>query len=326
MKILVTGATGFVGSNIACALLKQGYQVKALVRKTSNTKRLKRKKVTLVYGDILERKTLRVATNDVDIVIHAAGVLGGFRITVDELRLIHVQGTRNLLEAARDSGVKRFILISSIAAVGAVEFIADEKAISRPGTSYDKAKNEGEKLVKRFCRKEKINYTIIRPGFVYGAYEMKKKAKLFQLIQNQKFFIVGSGRNLMSFVYTENLNHGILLALTKKEAINNTYIISDKRPYEMNEFINTIATQLKVRKPLHIPRLIAYIMAIILELIALISKKEPLLSRERINNLTSSFGFSIKKAQQELGYEPQFDLEQGIAKTIAWYRKNDVIK
>lgn len=326
MKILVTGATGFVGYNIVEALLKQGYQVKALVRKTSNIKRLKQKKVALFFGDILERKTLLAATKDVDIIIHAAGVLGGFRITLDKLRLIHVQGTRKLLEAARDNGVRRFILISSIAAAGAVEHITDEKAISRPGTPYDKAKNEGEKLVKRFCRKERINYTIIRPGFVYGAYEMKKKAKLFQLIQNKKFFIVGSGRNLISFVYTENLTQGILLSLNNSKAINNTYIISDRRPYEMNEFINTIASQLKVRKPLHVPKLIAYIMAIILELIALISKKEPLLSRERVKNLTSSFGFSIKKAQQELGYDPKIDLEEGIAKTIAWYRENNVIK
>lgn len=326
MKILVTGATGFVGSNIIEALLKQGHQVKALVRKTSNIKRLEQKNVEVIYGDILKPETLVAATKDIDTIIHAAGVLGEFHTTLDTLRLIHVEGARKLLESARDNKVNRFILISTIAAVGAVKYIADEKATPEPKTPYDKAKCEGEKLVKQFCRKEKIDYTIIRPGFVYGSYGMGKKAKLFQLIQNQNFFIIGDGRNLVSFVYAENLAQGILLALNNSKAINNTYIISDRRPYEMNEFINTIAYQLNVRKPLHIPKLIAYIISIILELIALINKKEPLLSRERINNLTSSFGFSIKKAQQELAYNPKIDLEEGIAKTIAWYRKNNVIK
>lgn len=326
MKVLVTGATGFVGSNIVDALLRQEYQVRALVRETSNTKRLKRKKASLSYGDLLDQKTLLTATKDVDVIIHAAGILGGFRITPDKLWLIHVQGTRKLLEAARKNKVKRFILISSIAAAGAVEHIANEKVLPKPETPYDKAKYEGEELIRRFCHKEKIGYTIIRPGFVYGMYAMGKKATLFRLIQKQRFFIVGSGKNLVSFVYTENLNQGILLTLTKKKAVNNTYIISDKRPYEMNEFINTIADQLKVKRPMHLPKLIAFMAAIILEKVALITKKEPLLNRERVHNLTSSFSFSVKKAQKELGYEPKINLKKGITKTIAWYKKNDIIK
>lgn len=326
MKVLVTGATGFVGSNIVEALLKQGYQVKALVRKTSNIKRLEQKKVELVYGDLLNPESLIIATENVDVVIHAAGILGGFNVTLHELRQIHVKGTQNLLKAAKRNRIKRFILISSIAAVGSVKSVADETTGPRPTTPYDKAKYEGEEIVRRFCNREKIEYTIIRSGFVYGMYEMGKKAKLFQLIQNQKFFIIGNGKNLVSFVYAENLTQGILLSLNNSKAINNTYIISDKRPYEMNEFINTIAYQLNVKKPLHIPKLIAYMIAVVLEMIALVNKKEPLLSRERISNLTSSFGFSIKKAQQELGYNPKIDLEEGIAKTIVWYRKNNVIK
>ncbi len=327
MKFLVTGGTGFCGYNIIEALLEQNYQLRVLVyEKTDNFEELAQKKLELAYGDLLKPETLISATEDIDIIIHAAGVEGIFGVTLKQLQ-VHVKGTRNLLEAAKKNNLKRFVLISTTeVAAGQANYTADEKTIPKPKTAYDRAKYEGEKLVKEFCEREKIEYIIIRPSSVYGPYEMKHKAKLFQLIQKQKFFIVGDGRNLKSFVYTENLNQGILLALTKRKIVNNTYIISDKRPYEMNEFINTIADQLKVRRPVHVPKSIAYVVAIILETIALMTKREPLLNRGRIDTLTSSPTFSIKKAQRELGYEPKFNLEEGIAKTIAWYRKNEVLR
>ncbi len=325
MKILVTGATGFVGSNIVAVLLKQGYQVKALVRKTSEVERLKQKKVVLVYGDLLVPKTLEAATKNIEVIIHAAGIEGRFGITLNQLRQIHVKGTKNLLQAAKRNRVKRLIHISSIAAMG-LNQTADEETRPKPKTSYEQAKYEAEKVVKLFCKREKIKYTIIRPGSVYGPGEMKQKANLFQLIQKQKFFIIGNGKNLMNFVYTENLNQGILLALTKKKAINNTYIIADKKPYQMNEFVKTIVKQLKVKMPSHLPKSIAYMVALILEAIALITQKEPLLSRGRIRTLTASSVFSIEKARKELVYQPQIDLEKGIAKTIAWYKGKGFIR
>jgi len=327
MKFLVTGGTGFCGYNIVEGLLEQNYKPRVLVyEKNGNIKGLVQKKLELISGDLLKPETLIPGTKDIDIIIHAAGVEGGFGVTLNQLQ-VHVKGTQNLLEAAKKNNLKRFIFISSTGvAMGRANYAADEKTIPKPKTAYDRAKYEGEKVVKEFCEREKIEYIIIRPSSIYGPYEMKHKAKLFQLIQKQKFFIVGNGRNLKSFVYTENLKQGILLALTKEKAINNTYIISDKRPYEMNEFINTIARQLKVRTPMHIPKSIAWVGAMILEAIVSITKKEPLLSRGRINTLTSSPIFSIEKARKELGYEPKFDLEEGIAKTIAWYRENGVLR
>jgi nucleoside-diphosphate-sugar epimerase len=326
MNFLVTGGTGFVGYNIVESLLNKKYKIKVLVRKTSNIKKLKQKKVELVYGNLLKPETLLTATRNVDAIIHSAGPLSSFQITQQELRKIHVEGTLNLLKAAEKNNIKRFIHISSVVVVGPVRSISDETAVPKPITPYDKAKYDGEEIVKQFCREKKIDYTIIRPAGVYGPHEMKHIAKLFQLLQKQKFFIVGNGKNLVSFVYVENLTQGILLALFNKKAVNKTYIISDKRPYEMNEFIYTIAKQLKVKLPMHIPKPVAYWGAAILECISVMSKKEPLLNRERVSNLTSSFSFSIKKAQKELGYKPKIGLAEGISKTITWYRKNDIIK
>ena len=325
IRVLIIGGTGFVGRNITEYLLEHGYDIRVLVRNDSKIGNLEEKGVKLVYGDLLKEETLEVATKDIDVVIHAGGILGGYGVAREMLNQVHVQGTRNLLEASNKNNVKRVIVISSIAAAGPTDSIGNEQTIPSPKTEYDKAKNEQENLVRRYCEGIDMEYIIIRAGYVYGPYETRKKLKLFKLIQKGMFFIIGKGKNVISFVYTENLAHGVQLAI-ESESKNSTYIIADDNPYEMEEFIEEIVKQLDAKKPIHVPKPIAYIGSIALESLSLLTRKEPLLTRERVNNLTSSFEFSIEKAKSELGYKPKFGLTEGIERTKDWYRKNGMIK
>ena len=317
MSYLVTGGTGFIGSNVVNRLTKQRKKTLILTRK-----RIKKKNI--IQTDLT--KKIRKLPKDIDIIYHCAGQLGGFNATYKQLYKSNVLTTKNLLESLLKINIERFIHFSSVSAMGPCKPYADEKVQCKPLTPYDKAKYESELVVKKYGEENGLPVTIIRPTMVYGPSEVKNKAKLFQLIQRQILPIIGNGKNLMSLVFIDNLIDGSFLAEKNKKAINQTYVISDEKPCTMNEFICTIARELKVRKPLHIPKVVAYSSAIFFETLARIVKKEPLLSFSRIRNLTSHHSFSIEKAKKELGYKPKINLRQGIKKTIRWYKQKGILK
>lgn len=321
MTILITGGTGFIGSHLVSSLLEKGKKVRVLVRKTSRTDWLKKQGVEICYGSLEDINSLTKATKDIEIVYHLAAMLGSPEVTYNQLYEVNVKGTENLVRACEKNKVKRFILISSVAAMGPAKHMADEKTKCNPRTDYDKTKYLSELAV----RKSNLDWAIIRPTMVYGPGEIKNKAKMFRLIQKGMFFIIGNGKNLMSLVYVDNLIKGIILAGESKKAVKHTYILSDKHPYTMNEFIKTIAGHEKVRTPIHISVWIAYFWAFCFKLLRFTGIPQ-LLSIERIKNMTMNHSFDISKAINELKYEPKISLDEGIKRTVQWYKEKGILK
>jgi len=296
MTILVTGGTGFIGSHLVNSLLAKGKKLRVLVRKTSNTTYLRKLNVEIFYGSLDDINSLIEATKGIKTVYHLAAMLGSPEITYKQLYDTNVKGTQNLIEACKKNKIKRFILISSVAAMGPAKHMADEKTKCNPVTDYDKTKYFSEIIVK----KSNLDWTIIRPTMVYGPGEIRNKAKMFRLIQNKTFFIIGNGKNLMSLVYIDNLIKGIILVGESKKAIRQTYIISDRSPYTMNEFITVIAFK--------------------------IFGVSQLLSKDRIKNMTMNHSFNISKAINELKYEPKISLDEGVKRTVQWYKEKEILK
>jgi nucleoside-diphosphate-sugar epimerase len=170
-----------------------------------------------------------------------------------------------------------------------------------------------------------LNWIIIRPTMVYGPGEIKNKAKMFKLMQKGYFFIIGNGKNLMSLVYVDNLVKGIVLAGESKKAVNQTYILSDRRTYTMNEFVRTIARHEGIRMPVHLPVFVAYIGAFFFRILGILGVPR-LLSKERIKNLTTGRSFDISKAVKELGYNPKVGLNEGVRRTVEWYKEKGILK
>ena len=321
MTILITGATGFIGSHLIDELLKKKEKVRILARKTSRTEKIENPDVEIFYGSLEDINSLTKATKDIETVYHLAAMLGSPEITYNQLYEVNVKGIENLIKACTKNKVKRFVLISSVAAMGPAKHMADETTKCNPKTDYDKSKYFAELAVK----KSNLNWTIIRPTMVYGPGEIKNKAKMFRLIQKRYFFIIGNGMNLMSFVYVDNLIKGIVLAGESKNAINQTYIISDKRTYTMNEFVETIAKNENVRMPVHLPVFIAYISALFFRILS-VFKIPQLLSKDRIKNLTMNHSFDISKAIKELKYDPKISLDEGVKRTVQWYKEKRILK
>ena len=321
MTILVTGATGFIGSHLVDGLLKKKEKIRILVRKTSRADWLNKYDVEICYGSLEDINSLTKATKNIKTVYHLAAMLGSPGVTYNQLYETNVRGTENLIKACVKNNIKRFVYISTVAAMGPTKYMADETTKCNPKTDYDKTKYLAELAVKN----SGLDWTIIRPTMVYGPGEIKNKARMFRFIQKGFFFVIGSGKNMMGLVYVGNLVKGIILAGESKNAVKQVYILSDKKNYTMNEFIKTIARHEKVKTPIHLPVWIAYIGAFFFRIFRIFGFPQ-ILSKDRIKNMTINHSFNISKAINELKYEPEIGLDDGIKKTIQWYKEKGILK
>jgi len=286
MKTLITGATGFIGNHVLKALCEKNLDVRCLVRESSKVEQLKKKDVELAYGDLLNRDSLRNATRGIDTIYHLAGEVYSTKDTNYHLNVI---GTKNLIEACLADNIKKFVYLSSIAAVGpntGRDVVWDEKSPCNPISPYGRSKYEAEKLLLQTFRANKFPVVIIRPPIVYGP-GVSHSSRVFMfvhLINKGLYRAVGDGRNLISMCYVDNLVHGILLAGQKSAMAGEIYFIADERPYAINEIAEAIAREEGVRlSSFHVPIWLAKIMAIVLSVPSLLFGFVPPLTLDKID-------------------------------------------
>jgi len=326
MKAFITGINGFIGSNLASRLLQQGQQVSGLVRKTSDLSFLEGLSVKLFFGDLLNRPILDKGTEGVDVVYHVAGLASDWG-PIEEFRKINVEGTKNLLESSLKSGVKRFIFISSTAVHGFGGF-RDANEESEMGDTffpYCITKREAEELVNRYHRERGLPTLIIRPGNVFGPKDRTIFIKMAELLDKRQMVYINGGRALTCPTYIDNLIDAILLAVSRKDTIGETFIITDGLEITWKEYIDKIAEKLGVKRPLiSIPYPLAYSAGAVAEAFLRLfgSKRPPIVTRYRIANAGRDYHFSIEKARNKLGYKPKVPLDEAMERTVKWYRNN----
>jgi len=328
-NILITGANGFVGSNIIKVLIKQKYKVYALVRKTSDLTFLEpvKQKIKLVYGDVRDKDSLRDIFKKINLVIHAAAYTsdwGRYKLFYD----VNVTGTKNICELALEYGVKHLIHISTISIYGFNKRIdaTENTAVIKNSFAYCKTKLEGENTVRHFIKVFNLPATIIQPGIIYGPNDRTMSYKMIEALLKRQFGVGDSGRHLLSPLYIENLVQAILLVLKKpKISIGKTYIVTDNIKITWAEFIKIFCKYLDAPFPwLNLPRPLAFFAAFLSEGVYKIlgMKSPPLITAYRVALITSEFHFVSKKIMKELGYRPDTDIEKNIQKTIKAYFEN----
>lgn len=326
VKVLVTGGTGFIGTHLVDELVKRGEEVRSLVRKTSNVRHLKKSGVELVYGDITNMDSLKKAVKGIDVVYHLVG--GGSVSTISKegylkLRNLNVTGTKNLLKACSSSNIRKFLLFSSVAAIGFIKDVAvDENTACKPEIPHELVKYESEQVALKYCKKNKIALVIIRPTLVYGPRDVKSEIlKMCKLIKKHIFPIIGKGDNVVPMVYVENLIQATILAGERESNTNEIYIITDQE-HPMNEIVYTIAKELNIKLwGVHVPILLAKIGVGLIESLSRIFNFTPPFNLKRIESITANRFYDISKAKKELGYKP-IQLMTGIKQSIDWYKKN----
>ena len=321
MKILVTGATGFIGSHLAELLLSNRHAVRCLLRKTSSTVWLKDLPVELVYGDLFDKEALRRAVEGVDYIYHSAGLTKAR--TEEEYFQGNAVGTRNLLDATRERnpGLCRFILLSSQAAAGPSPSKApiNEEVIPHPITTYGRSKLAAEQECHTAAGTMKC--TIVRPPVVYGPRD-KDVFEFFHTVSRGLQPMAGLQEKFVSMIHVSDLVRGTVMAAESEMAIGQTYFISSKRVYGWRELgeITRRALGKRVLR-IRVPEPGIYAIAAVAELMAKFSSKPALINFEKARDMVQDYWTcDASKAKRELGFEEEIQLEEGIQSTMAWYK------
>ena len=322
MKVALTGATGYTGGRLLEALLARGDQVAALVRPGALTPHLASAGVRVVTGDLSDTGALARLVEGTEGVVHTAAVYRTAGHPDTYYREVNVLGSHRLLEAAAAAGVRRFVHTSTVGVHGHVaEAPADESAPFDPGDIYQATKAEGEKLALDFHARGRLPVVVVRPGAIYGPGETRL-LKLFRAIARGRYAVVGSGRPFYHPVYIDDLIAGFLLALEHPGAPGEAFIIAGPSYVSQSELASLIARQTGGKVlPLRIPAAPIQWAGDLCEAICVPLGVDPPLHRRRVDFWTKSRAFSIEKARRVLGYAPMVDLEEGVARTVAWYRK-----
>lgn len=322
MRVLVTGATGFVGSHLVEELLGAGHEVKALVRRTSDLRWIKGLPITLCWGDVTEPSSLDEALSGVGWVLHVAGVTKALGYT--SYMEANAMGTRHVMEAClrQSERPRRVVLVSSLAACGPcrVERPTKESDACHPVSHYGRSKLEAERMAMALAHK--VSLTVIRPPAVYGPRD-RDILTFFRLLHRGWDLRVGKGERYLCLVHVRDLARGIILAAEAEVPSGSVFFVSDGEVHAWSDVVGILERVMGVRaRTLKVPSGLAWIAALGSEAVCGLLGIPPLLNREKVREmLQSCWTCDIQKAIDELGFKPQVSLEEGLRETYLWYRK-----
>lgn len=324
MKVLVTGATGFLGGHVAEQLVARGDAVRALVRKTSNTKHLQTLPgVELFEGSVEQPSRVRDAVEGVDAIVHCAGIVKAR--SSDEFFMVNVGGTSNLVDAARRLGksLKRFVHVSSLEAAGPSEdggpVPVDQE---NPVTAYGRSKLAAEKVV--LAAKDEIAVTLLRPGAIYGPRD-GEILEMFRSIQRGLLPMVAGGKARGPWIYATDCAGVCLRAIDVDVPSGRVYFVDDGCGSPPLSQVLADAERALGRRALvraNLPRPVLMAVARGVEVFGRVSGKAVMLTREKANMLLQDWVCSSEAAREELGWQPQVPWSDGVVKAVAWYRDN----
>lgn len=329
MNILVTGAPGWLGTELIRQLDDTGHTIRCLTLIGEDTSELDQFEVEEYPGDVRDVDTLHEAFEaGVDIVFHCAGIIHPPKLFGSNLFYdINSKGTKNMLEAARKHGVEKFVYVSSNAAQGfndSPNELMTEDMPCQPESNYGESKYEAEQHVRRYQQEHGIDYTIVRPCWYYGPRQPDRMNRLMEMIQGGNPIIFGNGMNLRSMTYVPSLAKALLLILKQPDVSRNkTYWIADEKPYTTNYVYRTTANLLGTAddlKPIYVPKPISRLMEI-----ADVTLGNMGIYEQNVHvagEMSRNIACDPSKAVEQLGWEPPRDLTEGMRKGVEWAREH----
>ncbi|MFO7957204.1 MAG: NAD-dependent epimerase/dehydratase family protein [Candidatus Brocadiia bacterium] len=325
MRVLLTGANGFVGSHTLEALLDVGHELRILIRHTSDTTFIDPllPSLDVRYGELREPGSLRAAAEGVEAVVHCAGLTAA--VGRDDFYSANAEGTRNLVDAcnAAAPGARRFLFVSSqaVSGPGTPDRPAREDAPARPVSHYGRSKMLGEWFVRRRCR---VPWTILRPAAVYGPRDGDFYL-MFRSVQSGLLPLIDGGRQPLNVVYVEDVARAVVTALGCPDACRRTFHVAHPRIITQEELAGAAARAAGAQPArVFVPHLLLYPVCLLNDAIACLTGRASILGLERIPEYTApGWVCSTERAEEELGFVARVGLQEGTRRTHAWYVDSD---
>ncbi|MBQ9672938.1 MAG: NAD(P)-dependent oxidoreductase [Prevotella sp.] len=332
MKILITGASGFIGSFIVEEALNRGMETWAAVRGSSSKRFLQDKRIHFIELDLSNQRQVeqQLKGHQFDYVVHAAGVTKCLR--AQDFFDINTSGTKCLVRAliALHMPLRKFVYLSSLSIFGAIHEKQPYEPIRetdepQPNTAYGKSKLEAERwLINGLeCREANFPYVILRPTGVYGPRE-RDYFLMAKSIKQHSDFAVGYRRQDITFVYVQDVVQAVFLAC-EKGPVGRAYFLSDGQVYQSTTFSNLIRRELgnpwwiRITAPIWVLRIVTWAG----DKIGHLTGKISALNNDKYHILKQrNWQCDIQPAIDELGYRPEYPLERGVPLTIKWYQEN----
>jgi nucleoside-diphosphate-sugar epimerase len=324
MNVLVTGGTGFVGSHLVRRLLARGHRVTSLDKNPGLADaELRSLGAELIVGSVTDAAEVDRLVVAKDLVFHLASPFGDILQPDQAYWDIEVGGTRNVLSAAERQGVRRVVHCSTQGVHGTIEDPpGDEDSPIAPRDHYCVSKAEGEKVAREYSARG-LDVVVVRPTSVYGPGDTRGWLKLYRMVARGWFLMVGSGRTLNHPVYVDNLVDLLELAALAPQARGRTYIAGDDEAVTLTELVRSVGDALGTRvRMLRFPSYrAAWYASALIELAFKPLRIAPPVFRRRLSWFSTNRWFQIDRAREELGYRPRVKLDEGLARTAAWYRE-----
>ena len=324
MKLLITGATGFIGSRLAYAARRDGIEV--IVTGQRNTpievarkQQLEAAGIRVEVGALQDTAFAQRVTSGCSHVIHLAAAQHEVNVPDRYFYDANVAATRLLLEACRLEKVTRFVYGSTIGVYGAAtDGVLDEDSATRPLNIYGRTKLEAEGIVRQFG--EDLETTIIRISETYGPGDFRL-LKLFRVIDKRRFVMIGSGLNRRQVIHVDDLARGLLLTTEHRAAPGQTFVLAGNEVMTTRGMVDAIAQALDRRlSAFHVPLWPVLVAAVGFELICKPLGIQPPLHRRRLDFFRKSFVFSTRKSEDLMGFRPTISFSEGAVESAAWYR------
>lgn len=311
-KILITGATGFIGRSLVPALLSEGHDVRCAVLQLDSTLQAEQ----IVINNLEVHTDWTDALRNVEIVIHLAARVHIMKeyatSSLDEYCKINSIATKNFVEQAVQNNVKRFIFLSTIKVHG--EFSQNnlpfsEDCRTQPEDPYAKSKLYAEQFIQEICQNTRMEFVILRPPLVYGPYVKANFLRILQLVDKKWPLPFGSIYNKRTFIYIDNLVSAISAVVSEPSAANQVYLVADDCSWSLTQLVQTLSRKMNTK---------LFLIPIPVQILIFLFK---LCGLKNINTrLFSSLEVSNEKIKSQLGWTPPVSSIDGLEKTVKWYQ------
>jgi nucleoside-diphosphate-sugar epimerase len=326
MVALVTGASGFVGSHVIEALLGRGMRVRALVRKEAAAQPLREAGVDVQIGDVSEPNVLAEAVRAAEVVYHCAAAVGP-AYSPREIHDISLTGVRHLLDALRQTGSGRAVILTSVNVLGTCNLdpATEDLPCRRSRDASADVKIEIEALTREFVERHGVDATILRPGLIYGPRDGHNLPQMVRALKRGKFSFIGSRDNIAPIVYIDDVVEAILRAGRTPVSRGHVYHITDGSRTTIGQFIDCLAENINCPTPRKtLPYAVPYLACVVFDALAALRlyRGRPPITRASLRHLGTSRFFSIEQARQDLGYVPRVFYQEGLCTAVKWMEEH----